>query len=284
MALAMPSRPGSPNWPTAITALIQEIPSPVAFPRPREQLWKICLQMPRDKTEGQWLPVAAAGSPIPGTLLLCVSCLLASCRGELAGSCLCSGGRQVPIRPTVLPVWSPEPSKDQYCSLRRKIKPSHHVPGHCLCQCFGITVANARFGPGSGFVHSISLLSWAWPRQKKVPGPSRHNLKGVSGGCHANSPPLSTVGKGSGACFHWDHYELFFHLSNEPNPACPFPFTAHPAQVQGDKIASLASGEHTGQGGASTWLTQNNTVAALHWGHRASSHHPVPQVIFRRGE
>lgn len=56
MALAMPSRPGSPNWPTAITALIQEIPSPVAFPRPREQLWKICLQMPRDKTEERACP------------------------------------------------------------------------------------------------------------------------------------------------------------------------------------------------------------------------------------
>lgn len=191
---------------------------------------------------------------------------------------MCSGGRQVPTRPTVLPVWSPELSKDQYCSLRRRIKPSHHIPGHCLWQCFGVDVAHAGFGPGSGCGHSTSLLTWAWPCQRKVSGPSGHNLKGA----HANSPSLPTVGKEKGACFHQYHYGLFFHLSSEPNPACPFLFPAHPAQLQGDKLAYPASGEHRERQGLG-WL-QDNTAAALHWGHRAPNHHPVPQVIFRRGE
>lgn len=53
----------------------------------------------------------------PNAWYVVALCLLplASVHGELAGSFLCSGGRQVPTRPTVLPGWSPEPSKDQYC-------------------------------------------------------------------------------------------------------------------------------------------------------------------------
>lgn len=56
----MPSHPGSPKWPTVITALIQEIPSPVAFPRPRQWLRKICLQMPMDKTKEDACPRVSA--------------------------------------------------------------------------------------------------------------------------------------------------------------------------------------------------------------------------------